>query len=351
MRRIADLLMVAGVAVLAACDANSPVTPPEQPQEPQIDFVPSIAFQSDRDGSPYIYVANGDGTKVARLVQGLAPAWSRDGGRIAYYSFDDGFGWDIYIMDADGSHQRWLVGAEDWGGQRLSWGPGDHEIAYRGDGGIFAIAVDGSTQPRELISDDLALPRADGWNTDQHSPGWVETPEWSVNGDQLAFVRVDPYKDSLNTSPDRNWYLVNADGSNLRMLGRLCTVPAGWHCPATTLAWSPDDGTLAVGSWDVSAGGELDTVLGTVKADFDPERDRVDVLYRAVEGNWVGDPQWSPDGSAIVFEFGAYPYTDRGTRIMDLSLDGGVVKQLIPEAAHPVVARYNDAHPVWRRVP
>ena len=199
--------------------------------------------------------------------------------------------------------------------------------------------------------DDLTLPRPDGWNADEHDPGWVEAPVWSPNGDQIAFVRVDPYKDSLDISPDRNWYVINADGSNPRLLGQLCTLPTGWRCPATTLAWSPDGWTLVVGSWVYSPFEGMYTVLGTISADFDPDRDVVDVLYRGVGGNWVGDPQWSPDGSGMVFEFGAFPYTDHGTRIMVLSLDSGVVKQLIPEAEHPMLARYDDDHPVFRRVP
>ncbi len=66
-----------------------------------------IAFHSDRDGNPEIYVMDADGSNVTRLTNDPAddgfPTWSPDGSRIAFFSDRDGNP-EIYVMDADGSN-------------------------------------------------------------------------------------------------------------------------------------------------------------------------------------------------------------------------------------------------------
>ncbi|HEV2777471.1 MAG TPA: hypothetical protein VGV90_17915 [Solirubrobacteraceae bacterium] len=51
-----------------------------------------IAFTSDRDGSPQVYVMGADGTGVGRLAAaGDAPSFSGDGRRIAFATSRIGF--------------------------------------------------------------------------------------------------------------------------------------------------------------------------------------------------------------------------------------------------------------------
>jgi dipeptidyl aminopeptidase/acylaminoacyl peptidase len=67
-----------------------------------------IAFVSNRDGNPEIYVMNADGSGVTRLTNNPAeewmPAWSPDGTRIAFVSGRDG-NYEIYLTIADGRGQ------------------------------------------------------------------------------------------------------------------------------------------------------------------------------------------------------------------------------------------------------
>lgn len=70
-----------------------------------------IAFVSERDGRPQIYAMDTNGGNVRRLsFQGgksYEPAWSPSGKQIAYVVESGGF--QIYVMDADGSNPRQLT--------------------------------------------------------------------------------------------------------------------------------------------------------------------------------------------------------------------------------------------------
>jgi Tol biopolymer transport system component len=71
-----------------------------------------IAFWSNRDGNPEIYVIDTDSSNWQRLTndpaQDWSTSWSSDGSRIAFASNRDG-NFEIYVMDADGSNQQRLT--------------------------------------------------------------------------------------------------------------------------------------------------------------------------------------------------------------------------------------------------
>ena len=71
-----------------------------------------IAFASDNDGSPEIYVVDIRDGEMHRLTRNSVrddqPVWSRDGKRIAFVSYLDGDG-EIVMMDADGKNQQRLT--------------------------------------------------------------------------------------------------------------------------------------------------------------------------------------------------------------------------------------------------
>ena len=71
-----------------------------------------IAFTSDRDGNPEIYVVDVRDGDVKRLTRNSVrddqPVWSRDGKRIAFVSYLDGDG-EIVMMDDDGHNQQRLT--------------------------------------------------------------------------------------------------------------------------------------------------------------------------------------------------------------------------------------------------
>jgi TolB protein len=80
-----------------------------------------IAFTSNRDGRPQIFVMNADGTNLRKLSQGdtpdFEPTWSPDGNWIAFASVRNN-STDIYMMDVNGGNVTRLTTT---GGDRPVW--------------------------------------------------------------------------------------------------------------------------------------------------------------------------------------------------------------------------------------
>jgi len=81
---------------------------------------------------PNIFVVNPDGTGIKPLTSGTGnqgqPTWSSDGNYIFWRSDQEGKGWAIFSMRADGSERRLIVNnvppdGERWGRESLSAGP------------------------------------------------------------------------------------------------------------------------------------------------------------------------------------------------------------------------------------
>jgi TolB protein len=90
-----------------------------------------IAFLSDRQGNPHIFIMDVFGRKVRRLTDAgkynATPAWSPKGDRIAFTRLEEGR-FDIYTIRPDGSDER-----------RLTFGPGSKEPPLESDGRFSII--------------------------------------------------------------------------------------------------------------------------------------------------------------------------------------------------------------------
>lgn len=307
-----------------------------------------IAFVSDRDGNPEIYLMDAFGGSLKNLTQSPAsdtnPVWSPDGTRIAYTSWAASEGalsqCEIWVMKADGTGKKRLitiadVGAED-GGPQPVWSPDGTKIGVEWPGKettyTYMMNTDGTGEPKRFIGWDLAwapngrvaayVTERDG-NFDIHlmtadgsretrltdDPLWEYEPTWSPDGSRIVFYAVS--EDAEDT------YVMAADGTGRKKIG------TGW---APT--WSPDgeriaymrDGEIWVAHADGT--GQRKLAQGTLFT-WSPKGDQIGFLISpdepdlhdicVVNGDGSGltnltktaasdtSPAWSPDGGQIAF--------------------------------------------------
>jgi Tol biopolymer transport system component len=169
-----------------------------------------------RDFPRGIWVMNADGSGMTQLTFGTdeGPAYSPDGGMIAYSHFESPGG--IVLMSTDGTYLRRLTSriydsAPDWS-------PDGGKIAFvRNFNQIYVVNVDGTG--------GAALTRGGG----------ATNPSWSPDGTKITFERYDAIRYRTDV------WVVNADGSGqVNLTGRLTRTFYG------NPAWSPDGTEIVV---------------------------------------------------------------------------------------------------------
>jgi hypothetical protein len=211
-----------------------------------------------------IYVMTADGEGVTRLTHGArnhasyGPAWAPDGTRLAFYTWDEAGGFQIYVMRPDGSEAAPLA---DLHGFQPAWSPDGSRIAFAvQDAGIFIAGADGSA-PTQVT------------HPERFPDATMDTrPSWSPDGRRIAFTRIWTYAAGNSTC---QILVMGTDGSNPLQITH---DPFCAHSPA----WSSDGARIAY--------------LGGV---FDEER-----VWRAA-GIWLTDPDGT--NAVLLRQFPAWP--------------------------------------------
>ena len=225
-----------------------------------------IAFESDRDGNPEIYVQNAKTMSVTRLTNNPAvdtqPAWSPNGSRLAFTSNRDGNN-EIYLMNADGSGLINLS-KNPSNDQTPTWSPDGTQVAFssnrNGNWEIYVAALDGSA-----LVNLTQNPAAD------QSPTWFKTG----SKQKIAFA----------TNRDGNFeiYAMKPDGTNQ---ANLTKNPADDTFPAAT----KDGKRIAFVSYR-DGNGDIFVMGSGGESPVNRTNNEADDLY----------PSWSPDGKWFAF--------------------------------------------------
>ncbi len=110
----------------------------------------TIAFTSDRDGAPHIYLMGAlYGSNQRRLTSGnmveFEPDWSPDGEMLAFVSGDN-TNFQIYIVNSDGSNLLQLTDSQGFN-ENPAWSPDGTLLAFwsdrTGNKEIYVLGVDG----------------------------------------------------------------------------------------------------------------------------------------------------------------------------------------------------------------
>ncbi len=289
-----------------------------------------IAFLSDRDGKPAIYVMNADGSNQHRLAGGkprdicLRPVWSLDGQMIAYVVVPNGLSGNRH-----GPLEVWSVGRDGAAPIELSAGVTETLLAYpwrdptwSPDGTRLAVAavhpIAGTSDKRSV----LTILRSDGSGVEKAFPlDWIAgAVDWASNGEQILIEDVSPdesvrahnahvlslsngeirevYRDLISAawSPDgteivvvsaqsEQVLIVKLDGTS-RPVGPL---PAG--ATPELAVWSPDGTTIAVFG-TTKNGEEASLYLVTVSTG--------QVRRTALVAEYLEGLEYSPDGKQLL---------------------------------------------------
>jgi TolB protein len=215
----------------------------------------------------------------------FGPAWSADGGRIAFWRTRAPFGpGSVWVMNGDGSGRRRLTSGAD--ARDPAWNPAGTRLVYQQDFDLFTLRVSDGRGRRQLTSE----------------PSLDFEPAWAPGGRRIAFTR------GFATGDVGDIYLLHR---------RTGTISRVTHSPAYDhqVAWAPH-GRWLVFERDFTSSSAIFIV-----------RPNGTGLRRLTPGDhFDNSPAWSPNDRRIVLG------SDRGATLPDLWImrrDGNALHRLL----------------------
>ncbi|WP_420626944.1 cell wall-binding repeat-containing protein [Candidatus Poriferisodalis sp.] len=172
---------------------------------------------------------------------------------------------------------------------RPTWSPDCSRIAYGGPSGtLWTARPDGSGAVRLTSGGKIVRGIGIGAN-DSH-------PAWSPDGTQIAFARQPRRRVDGEWNKQRHIFVMNADGTDLEQLtfGNVTDDEPSWSPDGTQIAFS----RLNLDTPEHRFGNFRDRFIAVMNADG------TDVTELTRGGLADADPEWSPDGHRIAYNYG-----------------------------------------------
>jgi dipeptidyl aminopeptidase/acylaminoacyl peptidase len=269
--------------------APTPLPGSEDLAEPENELTGKLVFQTSNGGD--IYVINADGTGLRRLTDGMEPAWSPDGTKVAFARWE-GESPGIYVIDEDGSNETLVFGWVEAKGP--AWSPDGSRIAFtRWYGGRDVdTEVCSRGRCRILPADHwwkLGVVRLeDGYFHELLCYAHSLSPTWSPDGSVIAYdsdfgIHLTNEEGTIgHVTDDRSLYAISTDNRDISPV------------------WSPDGTQIAFGfhqhdHWEIY----VMNADGSNRVRLTQEEPLAERPPNNVS------PAWSPDGRHIAF------FTDR----------------------------------------
>lgn len=357
-----------------------------QPRRPPAVVAPAgnglIAYSSGGD----IYVGDPLTGRTTAIVTGPAmdtrPVFSPDGSRIAFVRLDPSAvgetgpefqpcgptnrGCRVVVVRPDGSAER-VITPDDFGRFHdfLAWTPDGRGIVINYENGLAILDAEGVAELQNLspplrtwpgagyfdANDQVAAmfrpPTGDrilsyeGTTITERDAGGTKLreligpdrgdvrfasivwPEWSPDGSKIAFEG-----DPLGSSDGRGVFVMNDDGSDVRLVGRDAS-----HSPA----WSPDGSRIALGQSDIVRPGSTAYCPDQWWVDYCESAAWITIVdvgagkERMLEGthNVAGDEEagmvgwsWAPNGRSLLL------LRKPGTHLVTVDVETGLATEL-----------------------
>lgn len=306
-RRVAVCIVAlvgAGLALFCASPSPATATPPGHNGR--------ITFHREDDaGFTQVWTANPDLTAEHQVTSGRAysgwAVWAPDGSRIAFDSdrsdpdpSDGVLVNDVFTMRADGSDVRKLTDSVGFSGD-AAYSPNGALLAFDADRGVDSGAPD---PPSSLQDLSVFVMNVDGSGVRQVTTpplGSSDTePRFSPDGTRMVFTRFQGghfFESGRVVGDTSAVFTVALDGSDLRRV-------TGWGLKAGQADWSPDGTAILFeqACCRLGAGGifRVSSEGGAFSAIVNGHGFTGRGNETALQVDGYYDPVWSPNGSTVL---------------------------------------------------
>ncbi len=279
----------------------------------------TVAFTSDRDGQPRVWLKQVSGEGEAPLTTGPDdfPRFSPDGAQILF-ARPDGTATSLYRAAVLGGEARRLLEGASEG----DWSPDGKRVAFvrlQSEGGqtvsVVGVAAADGSEPRDVAKVPGGM-RAPRWSPDGKTIAVVPMPGALLAGAQQGVVLASVEDGTVRTAPAPDprrsisaaaW---TARGEIVYLQAESVVSAAG--STAILVRQDPGTGRIASQTWSPSSALVLD-VLGDGRVVFDTRSPRQNLREAtlagpAADGRWLSrgestdrQPVYSPDGEWVAF--------------------------------------------------